>query len=138
MTDPPLSAYRLSRGRHNLPREQVEESQRWRLLVAALRAPVHQPLEIELAGRIDSVRGAIRATFQTVPDARSGTSASPCSVATRATSSIRGTSALPEPSRGSNTAPRAGGASTSRCGRRPPAASASGPNGHATRAGRYP
>ncbi|MEX0972953.1 MAG: hypothetical protein WDZ46_06810, partial [Solirubrobacterales bacterium] len=38
-------------------------------LVAVLRGPPHQPLEIELAGRIDSVRGGIRTVFATVPDA---------------------------------------------------------------------
>jgi len=32
---PPLSAYKLPRGRHGIPREQVAESQRWRLLGAA-------------------------------------------------------------------------------------------------------
>lgn len=38
-------------------------------LVAALRGPQRQPVKIELAGRIDSVKGGIRTTFSTVPDA---------------------------------------------------------------------
>jgi hypothetical protein len=38
-------------------------------LVAALRGPASQPIEIELVGFIDSVRGRIRATFADVPDA---------------------------------------------------------------------
>ncbi len=38
-------------------------------LVIALRGPDYQPVEIELAGRIDSVRGGIRNSFELVPDA---------------------------------------------------------------------
>lgn len=38
-------------------------------LVAALRGPESQPLEIDLAGRIDSINGGIRNTFELVPDA---------------------------------------------------------------------
>jgi hypothetical protein len=38
-------------------------------LVAALVGPESQPVEIDLAGRIDSVDGGIRNTFQLVPDA---------------------------------------------------------------------
>jgi len=38
-------------------------------LVAVLRGPASQPVEIHLAGRIDSARGAIRATFESIPDA---------------------------------------------------------------------
>ena len=37
-------------------------------LVMALRGPDQRPIEIELAGRIDTLRGAIRTTFETVPD----------------------------------------------------------------------
>lgn len=37
-------------------------------LVAALRGPASQPIEIDLAGRIDSKGGGIRASFETVPD----------------------------------------------------------------------
>jgi hypothetical protein len=37
-------------------------------LVAALRGPDSQPIEVEVAGRIDSVHGGIRTTFETVPD----------------------------------------------------------------------
>jgi hypothetical protein len=38
-------------------------------LVVALRGPDSQPIEIELAGRIDSVNGGIRNSFDLVPDA---------------------------------------------------------------------
>ncbi len=38
-------------------------------LVVALRGPEHQPIEIELAGRTDSINGGIRNTFDVVPDA---------------------------------------------------------------------
>lgn len=38
-------------------------------LVIALRAPDYQPVRIELAGRIDSVNGGIRNSFELVPDA---------------------------------------------------------------------
>ncbi|MEX0973521.1 MAG: hypothetical protein WDZ46_09740 [Solirubrobacterales bacterium] len=38
-------------------------------LVADLRGPAHQPLRIELVGRTDSVKGALRNTFDVVPDA---------------------------------------------------------------------
>jgi hypothetical protein len=38
-------------------------------LVAALRGPDAQPIEVDLNGRIDSVRGGIRNTFDVVPDA---------------------------------------------------------------------
>jgi hypothetical protein len=38
-------------------------------LVIALRGPDYQPVEIELAGRIDSVNGGIRNSFELVPDA---------------------------------------------------------------------
>jgi hypothetical protein len=38
-------------------------------LVAALHGPASQPIEIELAGRIDSHDGGIRTTFAAVPDA---------------------------------------------------------------------
>jgi uncharacterized repeat protein (TIGR01451 family) len=38
-------------------------------LVVALRGPPHQPIEIDLVGRIDSFDGRIRTTFETVPDA---------------------------------------------------------------------
>jgi hypothetical protein len=38
-------------------------------LVAALKGPANQPVEIDLDGRIDSVNGGIRTTFETVPDA---------------------------------------------------------------------
>jgi hypothetical protein len=38
-------------------------------LVVALRGPDGQPVEVELAGRTDSVHGGIRNTFDVVPDA---------------------------------------------------------------------
>lgn len=38
-------------------------------LVAALRGPSSLPIEIDLDGRIDSVNGGIRTTFESVPDA---------------------------------------------------------------------
>ncbi len=38
-------------------------------LVVALRGPAHQPLELNLVGRIDSKNGGIRNTFALVPDA---------------------------------------------------------------------
>ncbi|HEX5762865.1 MAG TPA: hypothetical protein VFY04_07075 [Solirubrobacterales bacterium] len=37
-------------------------------LVAALRGPDRQPIEAELVGRVDSIRGGIRTTFEGVPD----------------------------------------------------------------------
>ena len=38
-------------------------------LVAVLRGPDHQPIEIELVGRTDSVNDSLRNTFDVVPDA---------------------------------------------------------------------
>jgi hypothetical protein len=38
-------------------------------LVAALKGPPSQPIEVDLDGRIDSYKGGIRTTFETVPDA---------------------------------------------------------------------
>ena len=38
-------------------------------MVAVLKGPPSFPIEIESAGRIDSVHGGIRATFENVPDA---------------------------------------------------------------------
>jgi hypothetical protein len=38
-------------------------------LVVKLRGPDSQPIEVDLAGRTDSVRGALRNTFDVVPDA---------------------------------------------------------------------
>jgi hypothetical protein len=37
-------------------------------LVASLRGPDSQPIEVQVAARIDSVNGGIRSTFETVPD----------------------------------------------------------------------
>jgi hypothetical protein len=38
-------------------------------LVADLRGPAHQPIKVELVGRVDSIRGGIRNTFEAIPDA---------------------------------------------------------------------
>jgi hypothetical protein len=38
-------------------------------LVVALHGPAYQPIEVELVGRIDSVKGGIRVSFEGVPDA---------------------------------------------------------------------
>jgi hypothetical protein len=38
-------------------------------MVAALKGPAAQPIEVDLSGRIDSVKGGIRNTFDVVPDA---------------------------------------------------------------------
>lgn len=38
-------------------------------VVMALRGPPSQPIEVDLAGRVDSVNGGIRVTFESVPDA---------------------------------------------------------------------
>jgi hypothetical protein len=38
-------------------------------LVAALKGPASQPIEVDLDGRIDSLHGGIRTTFEAVPDA---------------------------------------------------------------------
>jgi hypothetical protein len=38
-------------------------------MVVALKGPPSQPIEVDLDGRIDSLRGGIRTTFETVPDA---------------------------------------------------------------------
>ncbi|HET7486248.1 MAG TPA: hypothetical protein VFJ64_12860, partial [Solirubrobacterales bacterium] len=38
-------------------------------LVAVLKGPAMQPIEIDLDGRIDSINGGIRNTFEVVPDA---------------------------------------------------------------------
>jgi hypothetical protein len=37
-------------------------------LVAALKGPASQPIEVDLVGRIDSAGGGIRTTFESVPD----------------------------------------------------------------------
>jgi hypothetical protein len=47
----------LRSSNHNLPD-----------LVAALRGPASQPIEIDLAGRIDTVNQSLRASFEAVPD----------------------------------------------------------------------
>ena len=47
----------LRSSNHNLPD-----------LVAALRGPASQPVEIDLAGRIDTANQSIRASFESIPD----------------------------------------------------------------------
>jgi hypothetical protein len=37
-------------------------------LVAALKGPAWQPVEIDLVGKIDSIKGALRTTFASIPD----------------------------------------------------------------------
>ncbi len=37
-------------------------------VVAVLKGPANQPIEVDLVGRVDSVNGGIRTTFETVPD----------------------------------------------------------------------
>ena len=37
-------------------------------VVAVLRGPPSQPIEVDLDGRVDSVNGGVRTTFETVPD----------------------------------------------------------------------
>lgn len=37
-------------------------------VVAVLKGPASQPIEVDLVGRVDSVNGGIRTTFETVPD----------------------------------------------------------------------
>ncbi len=37
-------------------------------LIAALRGPDNQPIEVVLAGRVDSIHGGIRSSFEAVPD----------------------------------------------------------------------
>lgn len=60
---PPLSAYRLPRGRHGIPPEQVEESQRWRLLGAAAEVVAERGYGRTKASDIASRAGVSRATF---------------------------------------------------------------------------
>jgi hypothetical protein len=38
-------------------------------MVAVLRGPASMPIEVDSVGRIDSIKGGIRTTFETVPDA---------------------------------------------------------------------
>ncbi len=38
-------------------------------LVVALKGPASQPIEVDVAGKTDSVKGALRNTFEFVPDA---------------------------------------------------------------------
>ena len=47
----------LRSSNHNLPD-----------LVAALKGPASQPIEIDLSGRIDTVNQSLRASFESVPD----------------------------------------------------------------------
>ncbi len=38
-------------------------------MVAVLKGPPSMPIEIDSVGRIDSINGGIRTTFETIPDA---------------------------------------------------------------------
>jgi AcrR family transcriptional regulator len=60
---PPLSSYRLPRGRHGLPREHVEESQRWRLIAAAGEVLAEQGFAKTKSADIASRAGVSRSTF---------------------------------------------------------------------------
>ena len=40
---------------------------------AALQGPAFQPIEVDSVGRIDTVRGRLRTTFETIPDTRVST-----------------------------------------------------------------
>ncbi len=59
----PLSAFRLPRGRHGIPREQVEESQRWRLLGAAAEVLAERGFGRATVADIAAVAGVSRGTF---------------------------------------------------------------------------
>lgn len=65
MTDPPedLRQWRLPRGRHGLPRELVERSQRERLLAAVVRVTVAKGYESTTVGDILGEAGVGRESF---------------------------------------------------------------------------
>jgi AcrR family transcriptional regulator len=62
-TRTPLSEYRLPAGRRNLSREQVEESQRWRLLVAAAQLFAERGYKGTKSGEVAGRACVSRATF---------------------------------------------------------------------------
>ena len=62
-------------------------------LVAALKGPASQPIEIDLVGRIDSINGGIRTTFASIPDTPVSRSPSRCRAARRAFSKTPATCA---------------------------------------------
>ena len=55
-------------------------------VVAALKGPAYQPIELDLDGRVDSVHGGVRTIFATVPDAPVTKASSPCRAPKRAPS----------------------------------------------------
>jgi AcrR family transcriptional regulator len=59
----PLSAFRLPRGRHGIPRQQVEESQRWRLLGAVAEVLAERRYARATVADIAAVAGVSRGTF---------------------------------------------------------------------------
>ncbi len=60
---PPLSAFRLPRGRHGIPPEQVVDSQRWRLLGAASEVLVERGYARTRVADIAARAGVSRGTF---------------------------------------------------------------------------
>jgi AcrR family transcriptional regulator len=70
-TPPPLSAFRLPRGRHGLPPEQVAESQRWRLLGAAAEVLVERGYArtrvADIAAQAGVSRGTLYEHFDDLP-----------------------------------------------------------------------
>ncbi|HET7052760.1 MAG TPA: helix-turn-helix domain-containing protein [Solirubrobacterales bacterium] len=66
----PLSAYKLPRGRHGIPREQVKESQRWRLLGAAAEVLAErgyaQTRVEDIAARAGVSRGTLYKQFESL------------------------------------------------------------------------
>lgn len=60
---PPLSAYRLPRGRHDVSSDQIAENQRWRLLGAAAEVLVERGYARTKASDIAASAGVSRGTF---------------------------------------------------------------------------
>jgi AcrR family transcriptional regulator len=60
---PPLSVFKLPRGRHGIPREQIQESQRWRLLGAAAEVLAEHGYARATVSDIAAVAGVSRGTF---------------------------------------------------------------------------
>ncbi len=69
--DPPFAAFRLPRGRHNIPPEQVVESQRWRLLGATAEVLAErgyaQTRVADVAARAGVSRGTFYELFEDLP-----------------------------------------------------------------------
>lgn len=62
-TPPPLSTYRLPRGRHGIPPEQVVESQRWRLLGATAEVLAERGYARTRIADVAARAGVSRGTF---------------------------------------------------------------------------